>query len=105
MGAAPVRSAIIPLLIGEEAKALAQAAALREKNIFLPAIRYPTVARGQARLRLTVTASHAAEDIARWPPCSAKSPKFNRPFKIEMLPWPNWTAPSSGIPSRRCGIG
>ena len=40
------------------------AAALREQGIFVPAIRYPTVARGQARLRLTVTAIHTAEDIS-----------------------------------------
>jgi 7-keto-8-aminopelargonate synthetase-like enzyme len=37
---------------------------LREQGIFVPAIRYPTVARGQARLRVTVTATHTAEDIS-----------------------------------------
>ncbi|HKX62094.1 MAG TPA: aminotransferase class I/II-fold pyridoxal phosphate-dependent enzyme, partial [Verrucomicrobiae bacterium] len=36
---------------------------LREQGVFVPAIRYPTVARGEARLRLTVTASHSPEDI------------------------------------------
>lgn len=61
----PVRSAIIPLVLGEETRALAAAAALREAGIFVPAIRYPTVARGQARLRLTVSASHAAADVAQ----------------------------------------
>ncbi|HYV29272.1 MAG TPA: aminotransferase class I/II-fold pyridoxal phosphate-dependent enzyme, partial [Candidatus Eisenbacteria bacterium] len=57
-------SAIIPLLIGDEQEALMAAALLRERGIFIPAIRYPAVARGQARLRVTVTASHTAEDIA-----------------------------------------
>ena len=57
-------SAIIPLLIGDEQEALMAAALLRERGIFIPAIRYPTVARGQARLRVTVTAAHTAEDIA-----------------------------------------
>ena len=56
-------SAIIPVMVGEEAKAIAMATALRNQNIFVPAIRYPTVARGEARLRVTVTAAHNADDI------------------------------------------
>ena len=59
-----LKSAIIPVLIGDETRAVAASAALREQGIFVPAIRYPTVARGQARLRLTVTAIHTAEDIS-----------------------------------------
>lgn len=58
-----VQSAIIPMLVGDENEAVALAAQLRERGFFIPAIRYPTVARGAARLRLTVTASHTAEDI------------------------------------------
>ncbi len=57
------RSAIVPLTIGEEAKAVETAAILRERGFFIPAVRYPTVARGQARLRLTVTASHTTQDL------------------------------------------
>ena len=60
----PVQSAIIPLMVGDESKAIDLAAALREQNMLIPAIRYPTVARGTARLRLTVTAAHKAEDVA-----------------------------------------
>jgi 8-amino-7-oxononanoate synthase len=56
-------SAIIPLIVGDETKAVEAAAKLREKNIFIPAIRYPTVARGKARLRLTLTAAHSANDV------------------------------------------
>src|SRR6185503_2463312 len=59
----PVRSAIIPLIVGKETKAVELAATLREQNLFIPAIRYPTVARDSARLRLTVTAGHDSEDI------------------------------------------
>jgi len=55
-------SAIIPLIIGDESQALAAATKLREQNIFVPAIRYPTVARGSARLRITLTAAHSASD-------------------------------------------
>ena len=58
-----VRSAIVPLIIGEETKAVKTAAALRAAGVFIPAIRYPTVARGEARLRLSVTAAHTAEDV------------------------------------------
>ena len=56
-------SAILPLIVGDEVKAVALAARLREQGIFIPAIRYPTVARGQARLRLTLTAAHSAADV------------------------------------------
>ncbi len=61
----PVRSAIIPWMIGDETRAVAAASALREQGVFVPAIRYPTVARGQARLRLTVSAAHAAADASQ----------------------------------------
>jgi len=58
-------SAIIPLIVGEESQAMATASALRELGFFVPAIRYPTVARGAARLRITVTAAHSAEDVGK----------------------------------------
>ena len=54
----------MPLIIGEETAAVQAAAALRSRGIFLPAIRYPTVARGTARLRLTLSAAHTAADLA-----------------------------------------
>jgi 8-amino-7-oxononanoate synthase len=57
-------SAIIPLIIGNEAKAVQASAQLREGGFFVPAIRYPTVARGQARLRITLTAAHSSQDVA-----------------------------------------
>jgi 8-amino-7-oxononanoate synthase len=59
-----LRSAIIPIIIGDEEHAVAAAATLREQGIFVPAIRYPTVAHGKARLRVTLTASHSADDVA-----------------------------------------
>ncbi|HOX57004.1 MAG TPA: 8-amino-7-oxononanoate synthase [Candidatus Paceibacterota bacterium] len=60
-----LRHAIIPIIMGDEAKATAAAAALRDQGIFIPAIRYPTVARGKARLRLTVTAAHTSADLTQ----------------------------------------
>ena len=59
-----ISCAIIPLVLGDEATSVAAAAKLREQNIFVPAIRYPTVARGAARLRITLTASHSADDVS-----------------------------------------
>jgi 7-keto-8-aminopelargonate synthetase-like enzyme len=58
-------SAIIPIMIGEESRAMKIAAALREQGIYIPAIRYPTVAHGQARLRVTLSATHEPEDITQ----------------------------------------
>lgn len=56
-------SAIIPLILGSSEKALAMAGALRERGLFVPAIRYPTVARDQARLRITLSAKHTGEEV------------------------------------------
>ena len=59
-----ISSAIVPLILGDESKTVAAATTLRAQNIFVPAIRYPTVARGAARLRITLTAAHSAADVA-----------------------------------------
>jgi 7-keto-8-aminopelargonate synthetase-like enzyme len=53
------------LILGAEAEAVRVAAELFDLGILLPAIRYPTVARGSARLRLTLSAEHTAEDLVR----------------------------------------
>jgi 7-keto-8-aminopelargonate synthetase-like enzyme len=63
--ARPTLSAILPVIIGDETKAIATSAALRERDIFVPAIRYPTVARGRARLRVTLNATHTPDDISQ----------------------------------------
>jgi 8-amino-7-oxononanoate synthase len=60
---AKISSAIIPLILGDETKAVEAAAKLRGQNIFVPAIRYPSVARGAARLRITLTATHSSAEI------------------------------------------
>jgi glycine C-acetyltransferase/8-amino-7-oxononanoate synthase len=56
-------SAIFPLLVGGEQAALDLAAALKTEGFPVPAIRYPTVAKGSARLRITVTAAHEEDQI------------------------------------------
>jgi 8-amino-7-oxononanoate synthase len=55
--------AIMPLIIGSELEATRVAANLREAGLLVPAIRFPTVARGAARLRVTVTAAHHNSDL------------------------------------------
>jgi 8-amino-7-oxononanoate synthase len=59
------RTPIVPVLVGEPARALALAAGLLERGIFCPAIRPPTVPRGTSRLRVSLTAEHTEEDVAR----------------------------------------
>lgn len=60
---APLAAAIIPLMIGDETAAMQTSASLLEAGYLIPAIRYPTVARGAARLRLTLSAAHEARQI------------------------------------------
>jgi len=59
------RSAIIPLIVGQPEKAVKMAEELRAEGVYVPAIRYPTVARDQARLRITMTAGHTAEEVGK----------------------------------------
>ena len=56
-------SAILPWIVGDEQAALDLASALQSEGFLVPAIRYPTVAKGSARLRITVTASHEEDQI------------------------------------------
>ena len=58
-------TAIIPIIIGDEAIALKVADELLTKGILAPAIRYPTVAKGTARLRIALMATHTEEELAR----------------------------------------
>jgi 8-amino-7-oxononanoate synthase len=60
---APSSGAIQPLLCGEAAAALQAAQTLREEGFLIPAIRPPTVPRGTARLRVTLSAAHAPKEI------------------------------------------
>jgi 8-amino-7-oxononanoate synthase len=58
-------SAIIPVVVGDEESALAASQRLLDQGLLVPAIRYPTVARGTARLRITLSAAHSAEQIGK----------------------------------------
>lgn len=56
-------SAIVPVIIGENEAALSASAELLERGFLVPAIRYPTVPKGSARLRVTLSAAHRPDDI------------------------------------------
>jgi len=52
-------TAIFPVLVGDERRAVAVSGELERRGFLVPAIRYPTVAHGEARLRVAVSARHA----------------------------------------------
>lgn len=54
---------IIPKLLGTSEAALAAASALERAGFLVPAIRYPTVPRGTARLRISLSAAHPPESL------------------------------------------
>lgn len=56
-------SAIMPVILGSNEAALNTSLALLETGYLAPAIRFPTVPRGSARLRITLSAEHTAESI------------------------------------------
>jgi 8-amino-7-oxononanoate synthase len=60
---APGDDHIVPVVVGD--RALSLAASLLERGVFAPAIRWPTVPKGQERIRLTVSAAHTEEQIHR----------------------------------------
>ena len=57
------QTAIQPILIGDNATTLAFAEALRDRHMFVPAIRPPTVPAGTSRLRVSLSAAHSADDL------------------------------------------
>ena len=56
-------SAILPIVVGEEKQAMSAMEALKERGYYVSAIRYPTVARGSARLRVALMSSHTREEL------------------------------------------
>ena len=57
------QTAIQPILIGDNTRTLAFADALRDRHMFVPAIRPPTVPPGTSRLRVSLSAAHTADDV------------------------------------------
>jgi 8-amino-7-oxononanoate synthase len=62
--AAPGRTQIVPLVVGDADTAVRLSEAALARGVFAQAIRPPTVPVGSSRLRLTVMASHTASELA-----------------------------------------
>lgn len=62
-GGSASATAIQPVVLGRSEDALAASAALEARGMLVPAIRYPTVPRGKARLRVSLSAAHGPDDV------------------------------------------
>jgi 8-amino-7-oxononanoate synthase len=56
-------SPIVPMIVGEEAAAVAASQKLLDQGLYVPAIRPPTVAAGTSRLRVALSAAHTEEQV------------------------------------------
>jgi 8-amino-7-oxononanoate synthase len=61
----PSETPIQPLVIGGNAEAVSVSQKLLEQGLLVPAIRTPTVPRGSARLRISLSAAHSREEVDR----------------------------------------
>jgi 8-amino-7-oxononanoate synthase len=61
----PEVGAIVPVIVGPSEQALALAARLAERGLWVPAIRPPTVPNGTARLRISLSSAHTPDMLAR----------------------------------------
>ena len=61
----PSATAIQPLVIGPNDETLRVSSELAARGVLVPAIRPPTVPAGTARLRISLSASHSDDDVAR----------------------------------------
>jgi 8-amino-7-oxononanoate synthase len=61
----PSDTAIQPVIIGRNDEAMQVAADLYEQGFWVPAIRPPTVPQDTARLRVTLSAAHTAQDVSQ----------------------------------------
>ena len=57
------QTAVIPVMLGDDARTAFFAGRMRELGIMVTPVLFPAVPQGQARLRLCVTAAHSASDL------------------------------------------
>jgi 8-amino-7-oxononanoate synthase len=58
-------SPIVPVIIGDESRAVAASEHLLTRGLWVPAIRPPTVSKGTSRLRVTLSSIHTDEQVDR----------------------------------------
>ena len=75
----PSATPIQPVLLGDEASALAASRALWDAGLWVPAIRPPTVPAGTSRLRVTFSAAHTDADVDRLVEACAALPRAGAP--------------------------
>jgi 8-amino-7-oxononanoate synthase len=59
----PTQTPIIPIIIGDESKAMEFSQQLYDHGFFVPAVRWPAVQKGKARLRVTLMAEHTQDQM------------------------------------------
>jgi 8-amino-7-oxononanoate synthase len=59
----PHSTPIVPVILGSNESALAASVALEQSGFLVPAIRFPTVPRGAARLRISLSAAHSLDTV------------------------------------------
>jgi glycine C-acetyltransferase len=70
---------IIPVMLGEADLACQMAEVLLDEGIYVIGFFYPVVPKGQARIRVQLSASHSASDIQK---CVAGFAKVGRRFNV-----------------------
>ncbi|MFP6641710.1 MAG: 8-amino-7-oxononanoate synthase, partial [Myxococcota bacterium] len=63
LSTAPSASHIVPVVLGDNATTMAVCEALLERGFYAQGIRYPSVAPGTSRLRITPMATHSEEEV------------------------------------------
>lgn len=82
----PSDTPIQPVLIGDSAEAVSWSARLADAGLWVPAIRPPTVPKGVARLRVTISAAHTPSHIRQLTDALAKISTELRAAKLTTMP-------------------
>ena len=100
----PPAAAIVAVLVGDSAEAVALSARLLEAGVLVPAIRPPSVPPGTARLRVTVSAAHTPQQLDQAVTAFAAGRGRSRlsPARLSPAGAPSAGAPSAG--ARRGGL-
>ena len=59
----PCKHPIVPIMLGDEIKTVELAQAVNKRGIFVVGFSFPVVPRGEARIRVQLSASHTTEHL------------------------------------------